>query len=136
MHEKTIARSHSVLMHVCMAEDFIQFKSKGQLTSAQDARFWQPGSSLLPGLRPDSDSSRDFGSRKVYPRENWAILKKKWAVHPKSTVRSYYSCRILSTDTAVSYTTAVRVCTILLILSIQKIFHYFMHMRVKTICGF
>ena len=31
----------------------------------------------MPGLRPDSDSSRDFGSRKVYPRENWAILKKK-----------------------------------------------------------
>ena len=24
MHEKLIARSHSVLMHVCMAEDFIQ----------------------------------------------------------------------------------------------------------------
>ena len=24
MHEKTIARSHSVLMHVCMADDFIQ----------------------------------------------------------------------------------------------------------------
>ena len=59
-----------------MAEDFIQLISKGQLTSAQDARFWQASSSRLPGLRPDSDSSRDFGSSKVYPRENWAILKK------------------------------------------------------------
>ena len=28
MHEKTIARSHSVLMHVCMAEDFIQLSIK------------------------------------------------------------------------------------------------------------
>ena len=37
-------------------------------------------------MRPDSDSSRDFGSRKVYPRENWAILQKQRAAHPKSTV--------------------------------------------------
>ena len=28
MHEKTIAHSHSVLMHVCMAEDFIQLSIK------------------------------------------------------------------------------------------------------------
>ena len=35
---------------------------------------------------PDSDSSRDFGSSKVYPREIWAILKKNEAAHPKSTV--------------------------------------------------
>ena len=28
MHEKTIARSHSVLMHVCMAGDFIQLSIK------------------------------------------------------------------------------------------------------------
>ena len=28
MHGKTIARSHSVLMHVCMAEDFIQLSIK------------------------------------------------------------------------------------------------------------
>ena len=28
MHEKTIARSHSVLMHVCMPEDFIQLSIK------------------------------------------------------------------------------------------------------------
>ena len=81
MHGKTIARSRSVHMHVC-------YVSKGQLTSAQDARFWQGGSSLLPGLRPDSDSSRDFGSSEVYPRENWDILKKNEAAHPKSTVLS------------------------------------------------
>ena len=28
MHGKTIARSHSVLMHVCMAEDLIQLSIK------------------------------------------------------------------------------------------------------------
>ena len=28
MHEKTIACSHSVLMHVCMAEDLIQLSIK------------------------------------------------------------------------------------------------------------
>ena len=83
-----------------MSEDFIQLiidtcstrilhVSKGQLTSAQDARFWQASSSLLPGLRPDSDSSRDFGSSEVYPRENWDILKKNEAAHPKSTVHVY-----------------------------------------------
>ena len=48
----------------------------------------------MPGLRPDSDSSRDFGSRKVYPRENWDILKKNDAAQAKSTVaRSRSSVR-------------------------------------------
>ena len=89
MHEKTIARSHSVLMHVCMAEDFIQLSINRPTDIGAGCALLagrQQRSSLLPGLRLDSDSSRDFGSRKVYPRDNWAILKKKVSAHPKSTV--------------------------------------------------
>jgi len=58
---------------------------------------------LLDQVKRDADSIRkmeeemkelkdDFGSRKVYPRENWAILKKKWAAHPKSTVVPVATC--------------------------------------------
>ena len=75
MHEKTIARSHSVLMHVCMADDFIQLSIKRPTDiGAGCALLAGKQQPPLPGLRLDSDISRDFGSsRKVYPRENWAM---------------------------------------------------------------
>ena len=75
-------------MHVCMVEDFIQLSIKRPTDIAAGCALLagkQQPVSLLPGLRPDSDSSRDFESRKVYPGENWAILKNNHAAHPKRT---------------------------------------------------
>ena len=86
MHETTIARSHSVLMHVCMAEDFIQLSIKRPTDIGAGCALLAGRQQPVAGLRPDSDSLRDFGSRKVYPRDNWPILKKKVSAHPKSTV--------------------------------------------------
>ena len=53
--EKTIARSHSVLMHACMAGDCIQLSIEGP-TDMRAGR---------ARLATDSNSSRDFGSSKV-----------------------------------------------------------------------
>ena len=62
-----------------MAEIFIQLSIKRPTDIGAGCALLAGKQQAVCRLRPDSNSSRDLGSRKVYPRENWAILKKMGA---------------------------------------------------------
>ena len=98
MHEKTIARSHSVLMHVCMADDFIQLSINRPTDIGAGCALLGGTEKPLACLSPDSDSSRDFGSEEVYPGRIWAILKKK-NLKPKMCVLTVCCCFCFWTQT-------------------------------------
>ena len=61
---------------------------------ARDARFWQSISELLPFPSPDSDSWRDFGSKKVLAEDQRANVLQ--AISIDSTLRQIHStCTVL-----------------------------------------